>query len=160
MDSVIKANQCAQYCDDIGIAANATEQLIKNIRAVFKCIGLQASLLLTIEKCHFGVTQSEILSRTITPDGIALQDHKVTNFLAKIYFPKSTKQVQKYIGFVNYNRNYIPRLSEKMIRMYALLKADAKITISEYQPCRSPLTSTEATTSRKAIRPHEHQATQ
>ena len=38
MDSVIKADQCAQYVDDIGIAANTTEQLIKNIKAVFKCI--------------------------------------------------------------------------------------------------------------------------
>ena len=33
LDSVIKADQCAQYVDDIGIAANTTEQLIKNIRA-------------------------------------------------------------------------------------------------------------------------------
>ena len=45
--------------------------------------------------------------------------------------PKSKKQVQKYIGFVNYYQNYIPRLSEKLIGMYELLKADAKIIISE-----------------------------
>ena len=38
LDTVIKADQCAQYADDIEIAANTTEQLIKNIRAVFKCI--------------------------------------------------------------------------------------------------------------------------
>ena len=38
LDSVIKAEQCAQYVDDIGVAANTTEQLIKNIGAVFKCI--------------------------------------------------------------------------------------------------------------------------
>ena len=38
LDSVIKADQCAQNVDDIGMAANTTEQLIKNIkniRAVF-----------------------------------------------------------------------------------------------------------------------------
>ena len=34
----IKGDQCAQYVDDIGIAAHTTEQHIKNIRAVFKCI--------------------------------------------------------------------------------------------------------------------------
>ena len=38
---------------------------------------------------------------------------------------------QKYIGFKNYYRHYIPRLSEKIIGMYELLKAVAKITISE-----------------------------
>ena len=35
LDKVIKADQCAQYVDDIGIAANSVTQLIRNIRAVF-----------------------------------------------------------------------------------------------------------------------------
>ena len=100
-DSVIKADQCAQYVDDIGIAAHTTEQPIKNIRAVFKCFR-KAELKLTIEKCHFGVTQVEFFGRTITPEGIAPQDQKIKNFLAKVCFPKSKKQVQKYLGFVNY----------------------------------------------------------
>ena len=34
-DPVIKADQCAQCFDDIGITANTPEQLIKNLRAVF-----------------------------------------------------------------------------------------------------------------------------
>ena len=82
LDSVIKADQCAQYVDDVGIAANTTEQLIKNIKAVSKCIR-KAGLKLTIEKCHFGVTQIEFLGRTITPDGVAPQDQKVKKFLSK-----------------------------------------------------------------------------
>ena len=132
LDSVIKADQCAQYVDDLGIAANTTEQLIKNIRAVFKCIR-EAGLKLIIEKCHFGVTQIEFLGRTITPNGVAPQNQKVKNFLSKVRFPKSKKQVQKHIGFVNYYRNYIPRLSEKLIGMYELLKADSKIRKLESQ---------------------------
>ena len=34
-DKVIKSDQCAQYVDDIGIAANSVTQLIHNIREVF-----------------------------------------------------------------------------------------------------------------------------
>ena len=83
LDSIIKADQCAQYVDDIGTAANTTEQLIKTIRAVFKCIR-KAGLKLTIEKCHFGVPQVEFLGRTITPDGVAPQDEKVKKFLSKV----------------------------------------------------------------------------
>ena len=56
LDPVDKADQCAQYVDDIGIAANNATDLTRNIRAVFKCIR-QAGLKLTIEKCHFGVRQ-------------------------------------------------------------------------------------------------------
>ena len=39
LDPVIKAYRCAQYVDDIGIAANTPEQLIKKLRAVFQCCG-------------------------------------------------------------------------------------------------------------------------
>ena len=49
LDPVVKADQCAQYVDDIGIAANNATDLTPNIRAVFKCV-CQAGLKLTIEK--------------------------------------------------------------------------------------------------------------
>ena len=52
LDPVVKADQCAQYVDDIGIAANNATDLTRNIRAVFKCIR-QAGLKLTIKNCHF-----------------------------------------------------------------------------------------------------------
>ena len=53
LDKVIKADQCAQYVDDIGIAANDAEQLINKLRATFQCIQ-QAGLKLRMHKCHFG----------------------------------------------------------------------------------------------------------
>ena len=66
LDRVIKAGQCAQYVDDIEIAANSITQLIRNIRAIFECIR-QAGFKLTIEKCHLRMTEVELLGRTITP---------------------------------------------------------------------------------------------
>ena len=53
LDPVVRADQGAQYVDDIGIAVNNATDLTRNIRAVFKCIR-QAGLKLRIEKCHFG----------------------------------------------------------------------------------------------------------
>ena len=38
LDKVIKADQCAQYVADIGIAANDATQLINNLCATFQCI--------------------------------------------------------------------------------------------------------------------------
>ena len=130
LDKVIKADQCAQYVDNIGTAANSVTQLIRNIRAVFECIR-QAGLKLSIDKRHFGVTEVEFFGRTITPQGIAPQDHKIQKFLANVRFPKSKKQIQRYIGFVNYYCNYIPRLSEKLLGFYELLKVDKQIKVTE-----------------------------
>ena len=93
LDPVVKADQCAQYVDDIGIAANNATDLTRNIRAVFKCIR-NAGLKLTIEKCHFGVRQVEFLRRTISSEGVLPQSHKIQNFLNKLRFPKSKKALQ------------------------------------------------------------------
>ena len=64
LDPVVKADQCAQYVDDIGIAASNATDLTRNIRAVFQCVR-NAGLKLTIQKCHFRVRQVEYLGRTI-----------------------------------------------------------------------------------------------
>ena len=76
LDPVVNADQCAQYVDDIGIAANNATNLTRNIRAVFQCIR-NAGLRLTIEKCHFGVRQVEFLGRTISSEGVSPQAHKI-----------------------------------------------------------------------------------
>ena len=43
----------------------------------------------------------------------------------------SKKIVKRSIGFVNYYRNYIPRLSGKLLGFYELLKADKQIKVTE-----------------------------
>ena len=130
LDKVIKTDQCAQYVDDIGISVNTVTQLIRNIRALFECIR-KVLHELTIEKSHFAVIEIEFLGRTRTPQVVAPQDHKIQKFLANVRFPKSKKQVQRFFGFVNYYRSYIPRLSEKLLGFYELLKADTQVKVTE-----------------------------
>ena len=129
LDPVVKADQCAQYVDDIGIAINNATDLTGKIRAVFKYIR-QAGLKLTIEKCHIGLRQVEFLGRTISSEGVLPQSHKIQNFLNKLRFPKSKKALQRYLGFVNYYRNYIARMAEKLNPFYKLLKAEIPSNIT------------------------------
>ena len=111
LDRVIKADQCAQYVDDIGVAATDANQLIVKLRATFQCIR-EAGLKFSMHKCHFGATEIDFLWRTITPEGVKPQKERITNFLEKTKFPNSKKALQRYLGFLNYYRNYIPRLSD------------------------------------------------
>ena len=129
LDPVVEADQCAQYVDDIGIAANKAKDLTRNNRAVFKCIR-QAELKLPIEKCHFGVRQVEFLGSTLSPEGISTQARKIQNFPDKLRFHKSKKALQRYLGFVNYYRNSIPRMAEKHNPFYNLLKTELPINIT------------------------------
>ena len=129
LDPVVKADQCAQKVDDIGIAANNATDLTRNIRAVFKCFR-QAGLKLTIKKCHFRVRQVEFLGRTISSEGVSPQTHKIQKFLNKLKFHKSKKALQRNLGFVNYYRNYIPRKAEKRNPSNKLLKTEVPINIT------------------------------
>ena len=101
LDPVIKAQQCAQYVDENGIAGNAPQQMIKNLRAVFQCLR-RAGLKLSMAKCQFGVQEVNFLQRTITTKRVAPQKQKIAIFLKKFKFPRSKKALQRYIGFLNF----------------------------------------------------------
>ena len=127
-DKVVKADQCAQYVDNIGIAANDAHHLIGNLRATFKCIQ-EADLKLTMHKCHIGATEIDFLGRMISPQGVKPQRQSVQNFLGKTKFPESKKDLQRYLDFLNYYRNYVPRLSERLAPLYKMLKSDEKVQV-------------------------------
>ena len=127
LDPVVKADQCAQYVDDIGIAANAPEQLLKNLGAVFQCLR-KAGLKLSMAKCN--LQEVDFLGRTITIDGAAPQKQTIAKFLEKVEFPRSKTALQKYFGFLKYYRKYIPRLAERLTPFFQLLKTtDTKTKI-------------------------------
>ena len=55
---------------------------------------------------------------------------KNAKFLEEVKFPRSKKALQRYFGFLNYYRNYIPRLAERLTPFFQLLKpTDAKTKI-------------------------------
>ena len=85
LDPFIKVDQCAQYVNDIGIAANTPEQLIKNLRAVFQCLR-KAGLKLSMTKCHFGVQEVDFLGRTITTKGLPLKSKRLPSSSIKSNF--------------------------------------------------------------------------
>ena len=132
LDPVIKADQCAQYVEDIGRAAKTPQQVIKNLRAVFHC-PRKAGLKLSMPKCHFRVQETDFFGRTTTTKGVAPQKRKITKFLEKVNFARSKKAHQRYIAFLNYYRNYKPRKAERLTLFFQLLKttdAKAKIVIT------------------------------
>ena len=119
LDKVIKADQCAQYVDDIGIGANNATPLINNLRATFECI-----------RTAVNHEQMSLWSQRNLPEGVRPQRPRVQNFLEKTKFPKSKKSLQRYLGLLNYYRNYIPRLSEKLTPFFKIFKSDAKVMVT------------------------------
>ena len=123
---LVKADKCAQYVDDIGIAANNVEELVDNIESVFIKIK-QAGLKLSMAKCAFGHPEIEFLGRSITSKGVAPIEEKINNILKNIKQPTSVKS----IGFVQFYREHIPCLAEKLVPLYKLLQKDVKFELTQ-----------------------------
>ena len=130
LDTVVKADRCAQYVDDIGIAAHTVDELVTNIEMVFQQF-LKAGLKLTMSKCAFGHPKIDFLGKTISSKVIAPIESKVDSFLKKMKLLTSVKSLQRYIGFVQFYRQCIPRLAEKLVPLYTLLQKDTKFELKQ-----------------------------
>ena len=56
---------------------------------------------------------------------------KIDKFLINLKLPTSVKSLQRYIGFVNFYRKYIPTLAEKLAPLYQLLQKDVKFQLTQ-----------------------------
>ena len=121
LDKVIKADQCAQYVDDFGNAANNATQLINNLRATFECIRT-AGLKLTLHKCHFGAKEINFLGRTITPERVRPQHPRVQNFLEKTKFPKSKKNTSTILGLPKLLSQLHPKTFRKIDLLFQIIE--------------------------------------
>ena len=96
LDPVIKADQCAQYVDDMGLVANLPEQLItRNIRAFLECIQ-SAGIKLSMAKCKFE-KKVDFLVETITLNGVTPQKQKTSKISDKVKFLRSKKPLQRFL---------------------------------------------------------------
>ena len=81
-------------------------------------------------KSFWSNPEIEFLGRSITTKGIAPIEEKIDKFLKNIKLPTSVKSLQRYIGFVQFYSQYIPRLAEKLVPLYKLLQKDVKYELT------------------------------
>ena len=131
LEALANADKCAQYDNDIGTASINVDELIFNIETVIHQIK-KAGLKFSMSKCAFGHTKTEVLGKIITiTKGILSLGARIYKFLKNLKLPTSVKSLQLYIGFVQFYRQYIPKLAEKLIQLYKLLQKDVKIALTQ-----------------------------
>ena len=130
LEPCLSANICTQLMDDIGSGAESVEQLIPNLRPIFKCLR-RSGLKLSPEKCVFGSEKVSFLGNVITKEGLRPEKDKIENFLRNLEIPKSVKQVKRLIGFIQFFRSFIPNLNEHLIPFYKLLRKNVSFEITD-----------------------------
>ena len=66
----------------------------------------------------------------ITPKGISPESANIEKSLGQLRMPNTAKQVKRLIGFVQFFRNFIPNLGQKLLPFYKLLREENVFTIT------------------------------
>src|SRR3954466_15133907 len=108
------------YIDDIVVKSDAFEPHLADLRLAFdrmKKYGLKMNPL----KCAFGVSAGKFLGFIIHEDGIEI-DPKNIEAIQKVEAPTCKRDMQKFLGKVNYLRRFIANLSGKVDAFTPILR--------------------------------------
>ena len=113
------------YLDDITVFSQSDDEHLKHLRQTFqKC--RKFGLSLNPKKSHFAVQEGKLLGHLVSTDGIRIDPKRVKAIL-KISLPKSKKDVQSFIGKINFLRWFIPNFVETIKQITAMLKKDQEV---------------------------------
>jgi hypothetical protein len=110
------------YIDDLLIYSSDPAEHPNHVQAVLKRLS-DHKLYAKLEKCQFNKKEVEFVGFKISDKGISMDTKKIES-IAKWEAPKSVKDVQKFLGFANFYRNFIPDFSRIVLPLTNLLKKD------------------------------------
>ncbi len=124
---------CLVYMDDVIIFGKDRAEHDANLREVFQ--RLQAkNLRLQKKKCVFGVAEVKFLGLFISADGLR-PDPESLRPIADTPEPHSTKEVQRFLGCVNYYAQFLPKLAETAEPLRKLTRKNTKFSWND--DCRT-----------------------
>lgn len=112
------------YIDDVLIASETEEQHLDHLRKVFERLD-EYGLNIKPGKCIFGANTIDFPCHEISESGIQPSEEKVSS-IRNFERPLSVKQLQKFVGMVNYYHRYIPKLAHKTAILHTLLNEALK----------------------------------
>lgn len=107
------------YLDDILIYTNTMEEHTHLVRQVLKKL-LKAKLFVKLLKCEFHHTKLDYLGYRISQDGVKMDPKKVKAVL-EWQAPGKRKQLQSFLGFANFYRQFILSFAQVALPLTDLL---------------------------------------
>ena len=103
------------YLDDILIYSNNMSEHHWHIKEVLKYLH-KASLYAKVEKCKFHSKSVEYLGYILSPSGLTMSDDKI-KIIQDWPEPKKVKDIQSFLGFVNFYCWFIFNYSDIVITL-------------------------------------------
>ena len=105
----INLEKCLVYLDDIIIFSSTFDEHIERLEAVFERLH-KHGLKLKPSKCQFLQTKVKYLGHIVSSSGIEVDPSKV-EALKIMPRPRNIDEVRKFIGFVSFQRKFIPQFA-------------------------------------------------
>ena len=113
------------YLDDITVFSQSDDEHLKHLKQTFlKC--RKYGLSLNPKKSHFAVQEGKLLGHLVLADGIRIDPERVKAIL-KISLPRSKKDVQSFIGKINFQHWFIPIFAETIKQITSMPKKDQEV---------------------------------
>ena len=101
-----KGSMVMAYFDDIVIATETVEDHMARLREVFECLR-EAGFKMRVAKCDFMKSEIKYLGRVVSAEGVK-PDPKAVAKLRDWEIPRNKTEMQSFLGFANYYREFIP----------------------------------------------------
>merc|ERR1711979_175102 len=97
------------YLDDILVASSSEEEHVEDLCRIIDELAANG-LVVNRAKCIFGASSLEFLGYHVSAEGVTPLPQKV-DAIRRIPAPTSIKELQRYLGALNYYRRFIPHVA-------------------------------------------------
>ena len=111
------------YIDDIVIATETVEDHMVRLREVFECLR-EAGFKMRVAKCDFMKSEIKYLGRVVSAEGVK-PDPKAVVKLRDWEIPRNKTEMQIFLGFANYYREFIPWHAKLVAPLHAVTGLNA-----------------------------------
>lgn len=113
------------YLDDITIFSHSHEDYLQHLRKTFlKCRRYGISL--NPKKSDFSLKEGKLLGHILSADGVKI-DPKRVEAIQKLSLPRSKKDIQSFLGTINFIRRFIANFAELIKHITCMLKKNSKV---------------------------------
>ena len=118
-----KGSMVMAYIDDIFIATETVEDHMARLREVFECLR-EAGFKMRVAKCDFMKPEIKYLGRVVSAEGVK-PDPKAVAKLRDWDIPRNKTEMQSFLGFANYYREFIPWHAKLVAPLHAVTRLNA-----------------------------------
>jgi hypothetical protein len=125
------------YMDYSSVGSPDRQTQLHHLDAFFKALAAKG-LPINLEKCVFATPSLEILGHTISATGAAPTAHHTTGKKKNCPPPQDIKQLQRFLGMVNFYRHFLPKcaqilkpLTDLFIKRYTFLRIAKQISFAK-----------------------------